>query len=176
MTEIPRTPAFATSDSDRGGSGFISTGAGAGCPESENGCPYCPQRSVEEGPRTGHEMSFKNSRTIPLELLKASPRCPKCRAGFSSRSFCASPRSFLSPYLHQLLQGGCAQPTPIAGVNPSAETRKLGTGYHLLTIRCQQASLSPYWRRLVKRRRCVMKARTAPCCAKDEGGPFGVAL
>lgn len=28
----------------------------------------------------------------------------------------------------------------------------------------------------VKRRRCVMKARMAPCCAKDEGGPFGVAL
>ncbi len=29
------------------------------------------------------------------------------------------------------------------GVNPSAETRKLGTGYHSLTIRGQQASPRP---------------------------------
>jgi hypothetical protein len=28
--------------------------------------------------------------------------------------------------------------TNSSGVNPSAETRKLGTGYHSLTIRCQQ--------------------------------------
>ncbi len=45
-----------------------------------------------------------------------------------------------------------------SGVNPSAETRKLGTGYHSLTIRGQQSAPSPYWRRLVKRRRALLES------------------
>ncbi len=44
------------------------------------------------------------------------------------------------------------------GVNPWAETRKLGTGYHSLTIRWQQSSPSTYWRRLVKRRRALLES------------------
>src|ERR1035438_5827125 len=45
-----------------------------------------------------------------------------------------------------------------SGVNPVAETRKLRTGYHLLTGNCQRSCSSAYWSRLVKRRRALLES------------------
>src|ERR1039457_4070751 len=55
------------------------------------------------------------------------------------------------------LSGACGSEYVPSGVNPVAETRKLRTGYHLLTGNCQRSCSSAYWSRLVNRRRALLE-------------------
>src|SRR5260370_20084166 len=48
--------------------------------------------------------------------------------------------------------------TVTSGLHPSTETRKLVTGYHSLTNRCQRFAPHAYWWRLVKRRRALLES------------------